>query len=118
MRELDGTKDKGKLGANAMVAVSMAVLRAAAASEGKLFHDYLGGDKMPVAMFNVINGGKHAGSGLAIQEFMIIPEASMHSASASGWRAEIYHVLGKQLAAKYGSVSQERGRRRRIRPCP
>jgi enolase len=104
MRELDSTKDKSRLGANAMVAVSMAVLRVAAACEGKMLHDYLGGDKLPLAMFNVINGGKHAGSGLAIQEFMIMPEADSFSERLR-MASEIYHVLGKQLVAKYGPLA-------------
>jgi enolase len=108
MRELDGTKNKSRLGANAMVATSMAVLRAAAASEGKMLHDYLGGNKMPLAMFNVINGGKHAGGGLAIQEFMIIPQADLFSERLR-MASEIYHVLGKQLSAKYGVLARNVG---------
>jgi enolase len=108
MRELDSTKDKSRLGANAIVAVSMAVLRAAAASDGKMLHDYLSGDKLPIAMFNVINGGMHAGSGLAIQEFMIIPEASAFSERLR-MASEIYHVLGKQLSAKYGGIARNVG---------
>jgi len=108
MREIDGTKDKSRLGANAMVATSMAVLRAAAASENKMLHEYLGGDTLPIAMFNIINGGKHAGSGLAIQEFMIIPGEESFSERLR-MASEIYHILGKQLSAKYGSPARNVG---------
>ncbi len=108
MRELDGTQDKSRLGANAMVAVSMAVLRAAAASEGKMLHEYLGGDKLPLAMFNVINGGKHAGGHLAIQEFMIMPDAPSFSERLR-MASEIYHILGKQLSEKFGVMSRNVG---------
>jgi enolase len=108
MREIDGTKDKSRLGANAMVATSMAVLRAAAASEGKPLYEYLGGDLLPNAMFNIINGGKHAGSGLAVQEFMIIPQAGLFSERLR-MASEIYHVLGKRLASKFGPPARNVG---------
>ena len=108
MRELDGTTDKSRLGANAIVATSMAVLRLAAASQAKMLHDYLGGNKLPHAMFNVINGGKHAGSGLEVQEFMIIPEAETF-AERLRMASEIYHILGTQLAAKYGPIARNVG---------
>ena len=108
MRELDGTRDKSRLGANAMVATSMAVLKAASASEGKMLHDHLGGNKIPIAMFNVINGGKHAGGGLAIQEFMVIPQAELFSERLR-MASEIYHILGKQLSTKYGASARNVG---------
>jgi enolase len=108
MRELDGTRDKSNLGANAMVATSMAVLRAAAASEGKLLHEYLGGDTLPRAMFNIINGGKHAGNALAVQEFMIIPEDELFTERLR-MASEVYHVLGKQLVAKLGPAARNVG---------
>lgn len=108
LRELDGTRDKSGLGGNATTAVSMAVLRAAAASEGKMLHEYLGGDTVPRAMFNIINGGKHAGSGLAIQEFMIIPDSELFSERLR-MASEIYHVLGKQLSEKYGPTARNVG---------
>jgi enolase len=108
LRELDGTIDKSHLGANAMVATSMAILRAAAASEGRLLHEYLGGNTLPRAMFNVINGGKHAGSGLAVQEFMIIPEAESFS-DRLRMASEIYHILGKRLAAELGPAATNVG---------
>lgn len=108
LKQLDGTPFKSKLGANATVAVSMAVLRAAAASEGKMLHEYLGGDTLPFALFNIINGGKHAGNGLAIQEFMIIPEADIFSERLQ-MASEIYHILGKRLVDKYGPTAKNVG---------
>ncbi len=108
MRELDGTKDKSRLGANAMVATSMALMRAAASSSGKMLHDYLGGSTLPRAMFNIINGGKHAGGKLAVQEFMIIPDADTF-AERLRMASEIYHVLGKQLSAKHGPAARNVG---------
>lgn len=108
MRELDGTKDKSRLGANAMAATSMAVYRAAAASGGQMLHESLGGNRIPHAMFNIINGGKHAGTKLAIQEFMIIPEAERFSERLR-MASEIYHVLGRQLEAKYGPPARNVG---------
>lgn len=108
MRELDGTRDKSRLGANATVATSMAVLRAASSSSGKMLHEYLGGTALPRAMFNIINGGKHAGGKLAVQEFMIIPEADTF-AERLRMASEIYHVLGKQLSAKHGPAARNVG---------
>jgi enolase len=108
MRQLDGTPDKSRLGANAIVAVSMAALRAASSSAGKMLHEYLGGTALPRAMFNIINGGKHAGGKLAVQEFMIIPEADSF-ADRLRMASEIYHVLGKQLSAKYGPAARNVG---------
>ncbi len=108
MRELDGTPTKSRLGANAMVATSMAVLRAAAASEGKMLHEHLGGSQLPHAMFNIVNGGKHAGNGLAVQEFMIIPEAETFALRLQ-MASEIYHILGAQLVAKHGPTARNVG---------
>jgi len=108
LRELDGTRDKSRLGANATVATSMAVLRAAASSSGKMLHEYLGGSTLPRAMFNIINGGKHAGGKLAVQEFMIIPDADTF-AERLRMASEIYHTLGKQLSAKYGPAARNVG---------
>jgi enolase len=108
LMELDGTENKSKLGANATVATSMAALRAAAASEGKMLHAHLGGSLLPHAMFNIINGGLHAGGRLAIQEFMIVPEIGLFSERLR-LASEIYHVLGKQLAAKYGKAARNVG---------
>ncbi len=108
MRELDGTKDKSRLGGNAMVATSMAVLRAAAASEGRMLHEHLGGNTLPHAMFNIINGGKHAGNGLAIQEFMIIPRADRFY-DRLRMASEIYHLLGHNLSSKLGPAARNVG---------
>ncbi|MBU0532801.1 phosphopyruvate hydratase [Candidatus Micrarchaeota archaeon] len=108
LRELDGTKDKSHLGANAMVATSMAAMKAAAASQGKMLHEYLGGTILPKPMFNILNGGLHAGNELAIQEFMIIPDADQLS-ECIRMASEIYHVLGKQLVKKYGKSAKNVG---------
>lgn len=101
MRELDGTKDKSNLGANAMVAVSMAVYRVAGLLQDKVLYDYLGGNTLPRAMFNILNGGKHAGGKLAIQEFMIMPSADTF-AERLMIASEVYHILGKELGKRYG----------------
>lgn len=108
MRELDGTKDKSRLGANAMVATSMAVLRAAAATNGKALYEHIGGDLLPNPMFNIVNGGKHAGNGLAVQEFMIIPEAGLFT-DRLRMASEIYSALGKLLGSKYGPGAKNVG---------
>ena len=106
--ELDGTPEKSHLGANAIVATSMAALRAASVSEGKMLHEFLGGETLPHAMFNIINGGQHAGNLLAIQEFMIIPEADSFSERLR-MASEIYHLLGMQLTKKYGRSARNVG---------
>ncbi|NYZ77511.1 phosphopyruvate hydratase [Candidatus Micrarchaeota archaeon] len=108
MRELDGTKDKSRLGANAMVATSMAVWRTAAGVAGQNLYEYLGGRLLPKAMFNIINGGKHAGNKLSIQEFMIIPDAARF-ADRLRMASEIYHILGNSLAKKYGPAARNVG---------
>lgn len=99
---LDGTPNKGKLGANATVATSMAVIRAAANGKKKEVHEYLGGKTLPVPMLNVINGGKHAGGSLAIQEFMIIPAHAPSFREGLRYAAETYHALKGILERKYG----------------
>ncbi|MBP6345544.1 phosphopyruvate hydratase [Neisseriaceae bacterium CLB008] len=96
MIELDGTDTKGRLGANAMLAVSMAVARAAAEDAGLPLYRYLGGAgpmAMPVPMMNVINGGAHANNSLDIQEFMIMPVGSESFREALRCGAEIFHHL-------------------------
>ncbi len=108
IRELDGTKDKSRLGANAIVATSMAVYRAAAAAAGMPLYEYLGGKTLPKAMFNIINGGKHAGNKLSIQEFMIIPDADKF-AERLRMASEIYHVLGGRLSSKFGPGARNVG---------
>jgi enolase len=99
--DLDGTENKERLGANAILAVSLATARAAAEESGLPLHRYLGGVApmaMPVPMMNVINGGAHANNGLDFQEFMILPLSmdSFHEALRCG--AEVFHVLKKLLS--------------------
>ena len=101
--DLDGTDNKGRLGANAMLAVSMAVARAAAEEAGLPLYRYFGGMgavQMPVPMMNVINGGEHANNSLDIQEFMIIPVGAPTFREAIRWGAEVFHALKKILHDK------------------
>lgn len=108
MLNLDGTKNKSKLGANAILGVSIAVCKAGAAEKGVPLYRHiadLAGHKeiiMPVPAFNVINGGSHAGNRLAMQEFMLLPTgaSSFHEAMRMG--SEIYHHLKNVIKAKYG----------------
>ena len=108
MIALDGTSNKGKLGANALLAVSLSVSRAAAQSAGLPLYRYIRKayglpEKewlLPTPMFNVINGGKHADSGLDIQEFMVVPDRAASFSEALRAGAEIYQSLKKHLAAK------------------
>ena len=106
---LDGTKSKEKLGGNAIVAVSMANLKAAASTKKMALYDFLGGEKLPIPLLNIINGGKHAGNGLSIQEFMIIPART--ECFSDGLRAacEIYKTLNEKLVKKYGRTSRNVG---------
>jgi len=114
MIELDGTENKAKLGANAMLGVSQAVARAAAQSSGLPLYAYLGGSgavHVPVPMMNVLNGGKHADSALDFQEFMIFPVGAPTFAEALRYGAETFHAL-KKILAKRGyatSVGDEGG---------
>jgi enolase len=101
--ELDGTENKGRLGANAMLAVSMAVAKAAAEESGLTLYRYFGGSgamSMPVPMMNVINGGAHADNNLDLQEFMIIPVGAPSFREAIRWGAETFHTLKKLLHDK------------------
>ena len=94
--DLDGTENKSRLGANAMLAVSMAVARAAAEESGLPLYRYLGGMgsvQLPVPMMNVINGGAHANNSLDLQEFMIIPVGAPTFREAVRWGAEVFHAL-------------------------
>ena len=96
MIELDGTDNKSRLGANAMLAVSMAVARAAAEEAGLPLYRYfggMGGVQLPVPMMNVINGGAHANNSLDLQEFMIIPVGAPSFREAVRWGAEVFHAL-------------------------
>ncbi len=106
MLELDGTENKSKLGANAILGVSLSVAHAAADSLGISLYRYLGGTNaftLPVPTMNVINGGKHAGNELAIQEFMIQPGGAKTFSEALRMGAETYHTLGAILVKKYGN---------------
>ena len=101
MIELDGTPHKEKFGANAILGVSMAVARAAADASGLPLFRYLGGaaaNRMPVPMFNILNGGAHANwQGTDLQEFMIAPVGAPNFAEALRWGSEVYHSLKKVL---------------------
>ncbi len=103
MIELDGTANKSKLGANAILGVSMAAARAAAQAFGLPLYRYLGGinaRSLPVPLMNVVNGGAHAGNNLDIQEFMIVPFGAKSIAQAVQMGAETFHALKKILASK------------------
>ena len=98
--ELDGTENKGRLGANAMLAVSMANAKAAAEETGLPLYRYLGGSgqmQLPVPMMNVINGGAHADNNLDLQEFMIIPVGAPTFREAVRYGAQVFHTLKKIL---------------------
>jgi len=100
MIELDGTPNKAKLGANAILGVSMAVAKAAAEAQGMPLYQYLGGfnsKQLPVPMMNILNGGKHADNTVDFQEFMIMPVGTKSFAEALRMCAEIYHKLKKVL---------------------
>ena len=98
--ELDGTANKGRLGANAMLAVSLASAKAAAADAGVSLFRHLGGERtatLPVPMMNVINGGVHAANSIDLQEFMVVPVGASSFAEALQIGAETYHALAKVL---------------------
>ncbi|KAG4080862.1 hypothetical protein HA402_010033 [Bradysia odoriphaga] len=98
--ELDGTENKERLGANAILAASMAVARAAADESGLSLYRYFGGSglmSMPVPMMNVINGGAHANNTLDLQEFMILPVGAGSFREAMRWGAEVFHMLKKLI---------------------
>ncbi len=103
MLELDGTENKDRLGANAILAVSLAVTRALADDEGLALYQYIGGDKaniLPVPMMNIINGGSHADNSIDLQEFMVLPVGAPSLVEAVRWGAEIFHSLKKVLSAR------------------
>jgi enolase len=103
LNDLDGTDNKSRLGANGILAVSMAVAKAAAEESGLPLHRYLGGAgpmAMPVPMMNVINGGVHANNGLDMQEFMIIPVGAPTFREAVRYGAEVFQTLKKLLSDK------------------
>ncbi|HWL31987.1 MAG TPA: phosphopyruvate hydratase [Gaiellaceae bacterium] len=99
--ELDGTPNKGRLGANAVLGVSLAVAKAAAVETGQPLYRYLGGEEaatLPVPMLNVINGGAHAGNSIDLQEFMVVPVGAASFAEGLRVGAEVYHALKRVLA--------------------
>jgi enolase len=103
MIKLDGTENKGRLGANAILGVSLAVAKAAAQDAGKSVFKYLGGDKasrLPIPFFNILNGGKHADNNVDIQEFMIAPIGAKTFKEALRLGAETYHNLKAVLKSK------------------
>eukprot|EP00210_Caulerpa_lentillifera_P003384 g3228.t1 len=108
MKELDGTDNKGVIGANAILAVSLAVCKAGAAARGvplyKHIADLAGNTKLvlPVPSFNIINGGSHAGNALAMQEFMILPVGAKNFTEALRMGCEVYHNLKALIKEKYG----------------
>jgi enolase len=114
MIELDGTENKGRLGANAILAVSMAAARAAAASYGLPLYRYLGGtaaNVLPTPMMNILNGGAHADNNVDFQEFMVMPVGAESFAEALRWGVEVFHTL-KGVLKKRGhntSVGDEGG---------
>jgi enolase len=102
MIELDGTPNKGRLGANAILGVSLALAKAAATEAGLPLYRYVGGAQarvLPVPMMNIINGGAHADNPIDFQEFMIMPVAAESCAEAVRWGAEVFHALKAQLKA-------------------
>ncbi|MDR2181817.1 MAG: phosphopyruvate hydratase, partial [Treponema sp.] len=114
MIELDGTENKGKLGANAILGVSMAAARAAAESLGIPLYRYLGtfhANVLPVPQSNIINGGKHSDNKIDFQEFMIMPVGAESVREAIRWNAEVFHSLKKLLneAGKNTAVGDEGG---------
>ncbi|TSE16539.1 phosphopyruvate hydratase [Arthrobacter sp. KBS0703] len=103
MIDLDGTPNKGKLGANAILGVSLAVANAAAASADLPLYKYLGGPNahvLPVPLMNILNGGSHADSDVDIQEFMIVPIGAETFSEGLRWGVEVYHNLKSVLQAK------------------
>ncbi|MFH1709761.1 MAG: phosphopyruvate hydratase [bacterium] len=103
MIKLDGTKNKGNLGANAILGVSLAAAKAAAISEGKSFYKYLGGAEarlLPVPMMNILNGGKHADNNVDLQEFMIMPAGFTSFSESLRAGVEVFHSLKKVLSSK------------------
>ena len=104
MIELDGTSNKKRLGANALIATSLAVAKAGAAVNGVPLYQHIGKDgvTLPVPMLNIINGGKHAGGNLKIQEFMIIPAGAKTFSDCLRMSSEVYMSLKSMLKKKYG----------------
>jgi enolase len=108
MIKLDGTPNKGKLGGNATVAVSMAIAKLGAKERSVPLYSWIGNlskrpaTLLPVPFMNILNGGKHAGTGLSIQEFMVVPVGAKNFKEALQMGSEAYHALGKIIVKKYG----------------
>ncbi len=103
MIEADGTENKGRLGANAILAVSLAAAKAAAADDGLELYERIGGHGaalLPVPMMNILNGGAHAANNVDIQEFMVMPVGAPSFAEGLRWCAEVYHTLAGILKAE------------------
>ncbi len=113
MIALDGTENKGRLGANALLAISMAVARAAAASHDAPLYRYLGGVNaclLPVPMMNILNGGAHADNSVDPQEFMIVPYGAEKFSEALRWGAEVFHTLKSVLKKRgYSTAGGDEG---------
>lgn len=113
MIDIDGTENKERLGANAILGVSLAVAHAAAASIGLPLYRYLGGvtgRTLPVPMMNIMNGGKHAAGATDMQEFMVMPVGASSYSEGLRWGVEIYHSLKKVLSKKgYGTTVGDEG---------
>ena len=106
--ELDGTANKGKLGANALLGVSMAVAHAAASAQDVALYRHLGGvnaHTLPVPMMNVVNGGQHADNNVDLQEFMVVPVGAPSFREALRWGTEVFHTLAKVLKGRGMSTS-------------
>ena len=103
MIKADGTKDKSKLGANAILAVSIACARAASCSLDIPLYRFLGGangNRLPVPMMNILNGGAHAANTVDVQEFMIMPSGAESFAEGLRWCTEVFHALQSLLKSK------------------
>jgi enolase len=113
MIDLDGTENKSRLGANAILGVSLAVAKAAANSVGLPLYQYIGGvyaHRLPVPMMNIMNGGKHAAGATDLQEFMIMPVGAETFSEGLRWGVEIYHSLKKVLSSKgYRTTTGDEG---------
>src|SRR5690606_28778029 len=103
MIALDGTENKGRLGANALLGVSLAVAKAAAATAGLPLYAYLGGPnarRLPVPMMNILNGGRHADNSVDLQEFMVMPAGAETFSEALQMGVETFHALKKVLSER------------------
>ena len=113
MIELDGSPNKGRLGANALLSVSMAVARAAAAEYGMPLYRYLGGagaNVLPVPMMNILNGGAHADNNVDFQEFMVMPVGAPSFSEALRWGVEVFHTLKSVLKKRgYNTAGGDEG---------